>query len=383
MPTKKERQPSTKHTKGTLWVSSVFYFLIAFEFFYMASPFAIYFYGVYGPGLSWLQASDYTSWTIQFFLPHLVEASNSPFISVFETAGYIMFLGGLIGFAIGAFQIYRAKLLRNTAVMGGLYRFIRHPQYLALIVSSIGMLFVWPRFLVLFMTVTVIFIYIVLAKTEEAICLKKYDGYQDYLNRTGMFLPRGWLPIANIAMPKGKFGKFFVLIGTYAITLIISVLLAQGIRSYTIANFYTLKTENSVFLSTVSISNEAIEDVSEIVLTSPEVTMVLKSLNKDTKFLNYVLPVNMYVSEIPMHLPEGKIFGHSEPKNWDKTKYKVILTKAVFGGSGLPDGGNVLGHMVNKQPLIEVWVDLTQNKVIKCFSPPKVPYYGNRQVPIF
>ena len=41
--------------RGALWASMGFYVLIAFEFFYMASPFAAYLYAVYGPGLDWLQ----------------------------------------------------------------------------------------------------------------------------------------------------------------------------------------------------------------------------------------------------------------------------------------------------------------------------------------
>ncbi len=375
--------PSTKNTKRTLWVSSIFYVLIAFEFFYMASPFAIYFYSVYGPGLSWLQASDSTAWMIQFFLPHIVEASKSPIIGVFELAGYIMFLGGIIGFAIGAFQIYKAKLLRKTAVTGGLYRYIRHPQYLALMVSSIGMLFVWPRFLVLFMSITVLFIYVALAKTEEAICLKKYDGYQDYLNRTGRFLPKGWLPNISITVSKGKYGKLLVWIGTYIIFLTLSIFMAKGLRSYSIANFYTAKTENSVYLSTVAISDNDFEDIVAIVSASSELATVLKTNNSKIKFLNYVLPTNMYISEIPMHLPKDETFGHSIPNNIDKAKYKVIVTRAEFGANGLPEDGNILNHALNKYPLIEIWIDLTHKKVIKSFPRPDVPFYGNRQVPIF
>ena len=198
-----------------------------------------------------------------------------------------------------------------------------------------------------------------------------------------MFLPKGWLPFRNMVMPKGKFVRLFILMGAYIITLTISILLAQGLRSYSIANFYTLKTKNSMFLSAVSITDKDIEDVSKIILASKEVEMALKSLHKEDKLLNYILPVNMYVSEIPMFLPEGEVFGHSEPKEWDNTKYKVIITKAVFGGSGLPEGGNILSYMVNKEPLIEVWVDLLKNEVVMSFPPPRVPYYGNRQVPIF
>ena len=113
-------------TRGALWASIVFYVLIAFEFFYMASPFTAYLYAVYGPGRDWLQASPWTSWTIQFFLPHVVAESRSVFVEAHETIGFVLFGGGIAGFAIGVFQIYRAKLRRSDAVMGGLYRYIRH-----------------------------------------------------------------------------------------------------------------------------------------------------------------------------------------------------------------------------------------------------------------
>jgi protein-S-isoprenylcysteine O-methyltransferase Ste14 len=110
----------------------------------MASPFAIYFFGVYGPGLDWHEESSVTSWTIHFFLPHLLEASKSNVIVVFETSGIILFFAGIRGLALGAFQIYRGKLLENKPAIKGVYHNIRHPQYLALIIASIGMLFVWP-----------------------------------------------------------------------------------------------------------------------------------------------------------------------------------------------------------------------------------------------
>ena len=57
----KERKAHNQ-ARGALWASISFYVLIAFEFFYMASPFAAYLYAVYGPGLDWLQASSATSW---------------------------------------------------------------------------------------------------------------------------------------------------------------------------------------------------------------------------------------------------------------------------------------------------------------------------------
>ena len=194
--------------RRALWASSVFYVLIAFEFFYMASPFAAYFYAVYGPGLDGLQVSGTTSWVIQFFMPHLVEETRSVLIDAHEFMGRVLLLGGLAGFAVGVIQIYRAKLRRDDAVMGGLYRHIRHPQYLALIVASIGMLLIWPRYLVLMLTVTVIFIYIALAKAEEGRCLRQFPEYADYMKRTGMFLPAWFSPSVSLRIGDSQLARF-------------------------------------------------------------------------------------------------------------------------------------------------------------------------------
>ena len=48
------------------------YFLIALEVLFMITPFALYFYGVYGPILDWLATHRATAWTTGFFLPHMV-----------------------------------------------------------------------------------------------------------------------------------------------------------------------------------------------------------------------------------------------------------------------------------------------------------------------
>ena len=185
-------QPETQEPRSLrrlFWVSAAFYAVIAFEFFYMFSPFAAYIYAVYGPGLDWLQRIGLTHWTLWFFLPHVVSDMRSPVIDALTGIGLVLLFGGIVAFLIGAVQVYRAKLRRSDAVVKGLYRYIRHPQYLALIIASIGMLLVWPRFLVLFSTIVVIFIYVGLARAEEAICLKQYPSYAAYMDRTGG-LPR-------------------------------------------------------------------------------------------------------------------------------------------------------------------------------------------------
>ena len=370
----------TVSARRALWVSSVFYVLIAFEFFYMASPFAAYLYSIYGPGLDWLQASGTTSWMIQFFMPHFVEETRSVLIDVHEFIGAVLLIGGTSGFAISAIQVYRAKLRRDDAVMFGLYRHIRHPQYLGLIVASIGMLLIWPRYLVLIATVTVIFVYIALAKAEEGICQRQFSGYADYMKRTGMFLPARF----GIDLTTRFGGRRLVncagWVLSYATVLALALVAAFGLRIHTMNAMYTFPTDEGVYVSVVEIGDGDLAAMAEIARSAAQAKAALSGKEH---LLNYIVPTEMYISEIPMHLPPGEAFGHTVPPDRDPARYKVIFTRAVFGDEGFRPGGDVLWNAINKVPLVEVHVDLRTRAVTAVFPPPAKPFYNGRQVPVF
>ena len=371
---------SVIQARGALLVSGVFYVLVAFEFLYMASPFAAYFYGVYGPGLDWLQGSDSTSWLIQFFLPHVVEETDSLAVDNLGLVGTILLVAGLAGFAVGAVQVYYAKLTGKGAVTNVLYRHVRHPQYLALIVASIGMALIWPRYLVVIATVTVIFIYIALAKTEERICLRRFPGYADYMTRSGMFLPAWLSPGFVLPLGQGRLARLVTWVLACAVTLGVALLVAFGIRIQAINALYTHGAEDGIYLSVVEISDVDLATVAQLARSAPDVQGAVAG---KTALINYVLPTAMYVSEIPMFLPPGERFGHTVPGNRDPAHYKVIVTEAVFGEDWLPAGGNILRYAVHKRPLWEVHVDLSTGQVTRSLPPPENPIYGNHQVPLF
>lgn len=61
---KEAGKPATiKVLKGTV----LFYLIITFEMFYMAGPFAIYFYGIYNPILKFFNGSPLFSFLNRFF----------------------------------------------------------------------------------------------------------------------------------------------------------------------------------------------------------------------------------------------------------------------------------------------------------------------------
>lgn len=381
MPDTEPLNKNAKLARRTLYASMLFYVLIAFEFFYMASPFAAYFYAVYGPGLDWLQGFGPANWTIRFFLPHAIEATMSPLVAILEPLGIALFMGGLVAFAVGAFQIYRAKLLRKEAVVGGLYKYIRHPQYLALIVSSIGMALIWPRFLVLIGTVTVVFLYIALAKAEERICLERYKGYDKYMKQTGMFLPHRFSPRVGEPLGTSRWARLATWLLAYVVTLAIALSIAAALRLHSTASLIRWDAPEGVYVSAAPIEESDLGKIAEIVRSAPEVQSEVA--NSEAPLIVYVLPQNMYVAELAMHLPAGETFGHSVPRDLDGTSYKAIVTRVILGKGVSAEGVEIIRRAFNKTPLLEVSLDLDSEAVKQVLPAPQAPLYGEHQVPLF
>jgi methanethiol S-methyltransferase len=88
---------------------------------------------------------------------------------------------------IGWLKIYKA---RGELTTDGIYGHLRHPQYLGLMLITIGMLIQWPTILTLLMWPVLIVAYCRLARREE----KELEGqfgqlYRDYKSRVKAFIP--------------------------------------------------------------------------------------------------------------------------------------------------------------------------------------------------
>jgi protein-S-isoprenylcysteine O-methyltransferase Ste14 len=98
---------------------------------------------------------------------------------------------GLAMFLISFMHLYWAKFRKKGVVAAGLYRFIRHPQYVAWSIFGLGIAIFWSRMIVILMYISMLFVYYFLAKSEERKCMRKYgDSYRSYYQKTGRFLPR-------------------------------------------------------------------------------------------------------------------------------------------------------------------------------------------------
>jgi len=103
---------------------------------------------------------------------------------VMITSGALI-TGGFILLAVGFQKIHRA---RGELVTDGIYRYVRHPQYLGILMLTGAFLIQWPTLLTLVMWPILVLMYYRLAKKEESELEAKFPEYGDYKRRVPMFL---------------------------------------------------------------------------------------------------------------------------------------------------------------------------------------------------
>lgn len=171
------------------WFATVLSTLVMIEVLIMVSPFAFYWYSFYSPTLQELHRWRWTAWLESFFLPHSAITSSAFLEFLRWKLGAYLFPLGLFGFLVLAIQIYSSKLLKKGVVSGGVYRYIRHPQYLCLAIAGFGLITHWPRMIILVLYLTMLIAYYLLARSEESRMLRVHPSYAEYQQQTIMFLP--------------------------------------------------------------------------------------------------------------------------------------------------------------------------------------------------
>lgn len=100
----------------------------------------------------------------------------------------ILIAGGLgLGPALTAHPIPNQKGQLQT---GGLYRYVRHPIYLGLLLAAVSFTLSGGIFPHIIFATALYFLLNYKAKFEESLLAKRFDEYADYASRTGRFLPR-------------------------------------------------------------------------------------------------------------------------------------------------------------------------------------------------
>lgn len=101
-------------------------------------------------------------------------------------------LNALFELSVGkSIEIAASKGEKPKLVTTGIYRYIRHPCYLALDIAVFGTFLIIPNILTLALSLCVVTVLYVGTLEEEKILLKIYgEEYEKYKENVGMFFPK-------------------------------------------------------------------------------------------------------------------------------------------------------------------------------------------------
>ena len=100
----------------------------------------------------------------------------------------VLFWGGIVVIARGWRLIHRAQ---GELVTAGIYRYVRHPQYLGLFMIIIALLIQWPTIISVLMAPILFWSYVRLARREEKEMEAQFrETYRAYKTQVPAFIPR-------------------------------------------------------------------------------------------------------------------------------------------------------------------------------------------------
>jgi protein-S-isoprenylcysteine O-methyltransferase Ste14 len=317
----------------------VLYFIIALEVLVMISPFAAFFYSAFNPFLLFLARWPATAWLADFFLPHMVLPPGA-FLKTLRVAGSVLFVGGALVFLGCAGQVYFHKLSRRGPALGGLYTWIRHPQYVALAITGLGLAILWPRFLTVVLWTVMVGLYYLLARDEERRMVAAFgDEYRAYMSRTGMFLPRGVeQALARIPGPRSTALRAVLAL---VLMLVLTVGSAFALRAYTVAQLPLWSDGRVSVLPVLSGDTMMLEHRIGDVLRMPEVESRLAGGTGAT--LGYLVPVR-YVMQgmIADTDPAYRLYEHHQTLS--------MITDWIFHPFRHLEGGHAMMHHATAGP---------------------------------
>ena len=183
-------------------------------------------------------------------------------------------------------------------------------------------------------------------------------------------------------LPSHGAKRYIAILSLYIVSVLIAIGCAYGLQRWSIKSLYALYDEEAVYISLTKMEKESISHIINTVLTDVKVREILDSMpnQKNEKFLNYILPTEYYALEIPM-TPIGDIDDyHFLAHCYNPNLRKVIFTKVTGTGKEVKE---ILMGSVCKTPVLEVWFDLRQSKVIRVLCLSKYGAYERIPVPLF
>src|SRR5439155_12741209 len=190
----------------------------------------------------------------------------------------------------------------------------------------LGALMIWPRYLVLIMYVTMLFVYAMIARWEEERCAQQFNGYRLYKERTGRFWPRRFSRMHSHLLPRSG-GQRAVAFTIYAVVIGAAVVVGHQLREYSLSCVSSLYTQNMAVLSPAVLTSEELSTALHVAMADDRVQERLAAAGRAVRLLVYIVPMEWNLPDLPLEVPRGGGGGHHMPGDFERRLYKVLFSK--------------------------------------------------------
>lgn len=121
--------------------------------------------------------------------PMAALAQGTPGVWLLISLSVIVALAALQANRFGNFNIHPSPKQNGRLVVHGIYRYIRHPMYTAVILFSLGCVMASPRLETALILLALCLVLVRKARLEETWLSDKYPSYADYKAQTRGFFP--------------------------------------------------------------------------------------------------------------------------------------------------------------------------------------------------
>ncbi len=231
-------------------------------------------------------------------------------------------------------------------VQSGFYKHVRHPQYLFLATAGLGLLIVWPRFILLIAYINMLWLYYLLAHDEERRMLALYgELYVERRRRTSMFLP-GEPGGRLVRLLLGWIGNRRVrLLAVYALSLFVTIGAAFLLRSLTLelTTHFSRSDRKIAAISFGAVDKHELHRLLESAANAPEVQTRIKGVD------DWILVQAMEGSSSVVHsmIDAGMTRSSAKQLPLHREGLKLVFSRRKPG----PGGGDPFGISVRWQPV--------------------------------